>query len=95
MTQSGETLRSGGLEMPMLARLISGSAGRVVQDKTGLTGNYEFALRYNPKPGSSADADDAPSIFTALQEQLRLRLESDRAPLQVVVIDAIERPRPD
>jgi uncharacterized protein (TIGR03435 family) len=96
MMQSGGVLNSGGQDMPMLARLISGAAGRPVRDKTGLTGIYEFTLRYNTQAGTTVESvGDSPSIFTALQEQLGLKLEADHAPLRVVVIDQIERPSPD
>jgi uncharacterized protein (TIGR03435 family) len=66
--------------------------GRVIIDKTGLTGNYEFTLRYTTEPNAT---DDRPSLFTALEEQLGLKLVSDRAPLQVLVVDHIERPTED
>jgi uncharacterized protein (TIGR03435 family) len=63
--------------------------GRIIVDKTGLTGGYEFTLTYKqqPEPG-----DDRASLFTALEEQLGLKLVSDRAPLQILAIDQIERP---
>lgn len=57
-------------------------------DRTGLTGSWDIELTFNPdSPG-----DPRPSLFTALQEQLGLRLEPSRAPVQVLVIDRIERP---
>jgi uncharacterized protein (TIGR03435 family) len=93
MSVSGGTMLSGGLSMADFARNISGLAGRMVMDTTGLDGHYEFTLRYStrPEPGD-ARPGDAPSIFTALQEQLGLKLEPDRTLLRVVVIDRIERP---
>ncbi len=62
-----------------------------VIDKTGLTGLYNIDLTWawNDEPGSG---DNGPSIFTALQEQLGLKLEPAKAPVDVVVIDHIERP---
>ena len=86
---NGPTTRFGGLPLSRLSESLGQPDGRVVIDKTGLTGNYEFTLRYTDK---TAPTDDTPSLFTALQEQLGLRLVPDRAPLQVVVIDGIERP---
>jgi len=86
---NGPVTRFGGLPLSRLSESLGQPDGRVVVDKTGLTGNYEFTLRYTDQP---APSDDTPSLFTALQEQLGLRLVPDRAPLQVVVIDAIERP---
>ena len=78
-------------------------AGRQVIDKTGLQGLYDIKLQWAPDPGlpnpagpgpiASAPADQlGPSLFTALQEQLGLRLESTRGPVQVLVIDHVERP---
>ena len=68
---------------------LSNPAGRLVVDKTGLTGKYEVTLTWawNDDPNSTA-----PSIFTALQDQLGLKLEPAKAPVDVVVIDHIERP---
>jgi uncharacterized protein (TIGR03435 family) len=68
--------------------------GRVVVDKTGLTDSYNFELNFMP-PNRGADPaanDGAPSIFTALQEQLGLRLESRQEPVEFLVIEHIERP---
>jgi uncharacterized protein (TIGR03435 family) len=74
-----------------LAGILSGIVGREVNDKTGLTGLYDIELnwQWNDDPGSG---DTGPSIFTALQEQLGLKLEPAKAPVDVVVIDHLERP---
>ena len=80
----------GGRALSVLASMLAGSAGRVVVDKTGLAGNYEVRLRFMERPSDAPDAP--PNLFTALQEQLGLKLEPDRAPLKVLVIDRIERP---
>jgi uncharacterized protein (TIGR03435 family) len=66
--------------------------GRVIVDKTGLTGRYDFTLRYTLQLRPN---DDTPSIFTAVDEQLGLKLVPDTAPLDVVVVDRIERPTED
>jgi uncharacterized protein (TIGR03435 family) len=75
--------------------------GRPVQDQTGLTGNYDFTLAYSPmQPTSSASPDEAaapsdaarPFIFTAIQEQLGLKLEPAKGKVQRIVIDHIDRP---
>jgi uncharacterized protein (TIGR03435 family) len=68
--------------------------GRLVVDKTGLTGNYDFTLKWTPDTVVSTDAgvDAGPSLFTALQEELGLRLEPGKAPVDVLVIDRVELP---
>jgi uncharacterized protein (TIGR03435 family) len=80
----------GARPLSALATMIRSATERVVIDKTGLKGNYDVTLKYtlasDPPPGA------APNIFTALQEQLGLKLQSDRAPLKVLVVDRIERP---
>jgi uncharacterized protein (TIGR03435 family) len=67
--------------------------GRVVVDKTELTGSYDFKLNFAPPDRLSdpSTAQDAPSIFTAVQEQLGLRLEAQKAPVEFLVIEHVER----
>jgi uncharacterized protein (TIGR03435 family) len=83
---------------------MQGMLGRPVIDKTGLTGNHSISLTFagtdapdfrSPATASPSPTSDAPSIFTALQEQLGLRLNSAQGPVQFLVIDRIERPTPD
>jgi uncharacterized protein (TIGR03435 family) len=77
--------------------------GRVVKDKTGLTGQYNFALNFAPVLGSAprpaTDAapldDSAPSIFVALPQQLGLKLQPGTGTIDVLVIDHVERPTAD
>jgi uncharacterized protein (TIGR03435 family) len=89
-----------------LVGMLSSMLGRPVRDKTGLTGKYDFTLTFTPEPtqpvpgASPPEApptvdSNAPSIFTALQEQLGLKLESARGPVEVLVIDNAERPEPN
>jgi uncharacterized protein (TIGR03435 family) len=97
-------LRAGGTSMAQFATFLSGPAQRMVLDKTGLTGFYDIQLTYTPAPDQLPQQPpppgvqlppidpDGPSLFTALQEQLGLKLESSRAPVDVVVIDSIDRP---
>jgi uncharacterized protein (TIGR03435 family) len=93
----------GGMPMVSLARSLSSLVGRTVMDKTGLTGGYDVELTYAPEglgglpplPNgvSLPDGDpNAPTIFTALREQLGLELESQHAPVDVLVIDSAEPP---
>ena len=67
--------------------------GRVVVDKTGLDGHYDFELKFRPEPPDAAGpAADAPSIFTALSEQLGLRLQPQKVPLDLLTVEHAERP---
>lgn len=81
-----------GVPMAQFAELLSQLTGRVVIDATGLAGNYDFNLQWAP---DSASVSDAPSLVTALQEQLDLRLEPRRVQVPVLVLESIERPDPD
>jgi uncharacterized protein (TIGR03435 family) len=90
-TDSGGALDGGGLTMATLAQILTGPAGRPVFDRTGLTGGYNVLLKWTSLGTDTAPAD-AVSIFTAVQEQLGLKLESGTAPLDVLVIDRVERP---
>lgn len=84
------------MEFFALQLSTSGGLGREVVDKTGLTGNYDFKLEWaagndgNPPPDSNE-----PGLFTAVQEQLGLKLEAQRAPVQTLVIDHAEKPSPN
>jgi len=71
---------------------LSSELGRVVVDKTGIAGKYDLALKWTPVE-SSASIDTGPSIFTAVQEQLGLKLESAKAPVEVLVIDHVAMPQ--
>lgn len=79
-----------------IATLLRSSLRRTVIDKTGLTGRYDFELHWMPD-NTPADSPLAggPSIFTAVQEQLGLKLEPSTAPLDVLVIDSAEKPTPN
>jgi uncharacterized protein (TIGR03435 family) len=70
-----------------LAMFLSSQVGRTVIDKTGLSGKYNFQLNYAPDMGDIS----GPSLFTALQEQLGLKLDSQKGPVEVVVIDSVEK----
>lgn len=70
--------------------LESLASGRI-EDRTGLTGEYDLTLSYS----RGSNDVERPSVFTAIQEQLRLKLEPVRGPVDVLVIDSIERPTPD
>jgi uncharacterized protein (TIGR03435 family) len=89
------------ITMTALAGRLSPIVGRRVLDRTGLAGNFDLDLTYaldspgpgfGPPNGLPPPAPDAPSIFTAVQEQLGLRLQSIRNPTDVLVIDHAEKP---
>jgi uncharacterized protein (TIGR03435 family) len=75
---------------------LTGETQRTVIDKTGLAAKYDFtldwtSLRYGPKDAANLPGAP-PEIFTAVQEQLGLKLESARGPVESVVVDHIEEP---
>ena len=83
--------------LPQLALALESIVGRRVVDATGLPGNFDLVLQWTPTPGldgtsTAASSDDTLSVFTALQEQLGLKLEPARGPVDVLVVDHIERP---
>ena len=78
--------------MADVARALIGAVDRIVVDRTGLNGGFDLDLLWTPNPTPEVSG---PSIFTALQEQLGLKLEAAHAPVDVVVIDRIEQPGPD
>jgi uncharacterized protein (TIGR03435 family) len=85
-----------------LTQELSRELGRVVIDKTWIVGRYDVALKWTPDTGTAPinnriedtapPPDSGPSIFTAIQEQLGLKLESTNGPVQVLVIDHVEMP---
>jgi len=106
MINNGE-VTANDAQLSTLVTVLSRTLGRTIIDKTGLTGNYDFTLAYAPEEGGSQQpgaggaagealpappSDSAPSIFTALQEQLGLKLESTKGPVDVIVVDHIEKP---
>jgi len=84
---TGATLLRGTMDTAALARHLTEVLGRTVIDNTGLKGTWEFSLKW-----AAEDQTDGPSLFTAIQEQLGLRLESTKGPVEVLVIDKAERP---
>lgn len=103
--ESGESRTSGRpghfeatkITMPKLADLIARQAGLPVTDATGLAGVFDFTLEWSPSAdlrvtsadGAAAADTQGPSIFTALEEQLGLRLESRKGPVEILVVDRI------
>ena len=96
-----------GVPISLLVNQLAREVGRQVVDKTGLQGNYDFTLRFTSEqrlgppggpggPGGPGDApppdSSGPSVFTALQEQLGLKLEPQKGAVELLIIDAIEKP---
>lgn len=82
-------LKADALSMGSFARFLSRQAGRPVVDKTGLAGAYDVRLEWSPDQNPESAAE---SIFSALQEQLGLKIEATKAPVSFVVVDSVERP---
>ena len=101
------TITGGAAPMSQLAQFLSQNMGRIVLDKTGLTGNYDFNITYTPDqmpnfngqpgtpPGLPPIDPNGPPLATALQEQLGLKLESQRGPVSMFVVDKVSQPTPD
>jgi uncharacterized protein (TIGR03435 family) len=82
-------LNGRGADMATLARVLRARLGRVVYDHTGLAGFFTFQVNFAADDNVNSDA---PSLFTALQEQLGLKLETQKGPVEVIIIDHAERP---
>ncbi len=78
--------------MATLADKLPEALGRLVVDHTGLKRIYSFELRFAPIQPDVSGNDDGASIFHALQEQLGLKLETTRVPVEVTAIDRAEKP---
>ena len=97
-------LMAGAMTMGEFARELAPQVNRFVLDRTGITGFFDFDVQFTPEQMTPAPPGvlpvppidpNGPSLFTALQEQLGLRLNATRGPVDVLVIDAISRPTPD
>ena len=89
---TSNTFTAFGLPLTNVVRLIASQMSAPIVDDTGLTGAFDVALHWSNDPGAG---DDAPVISTAIREQLGLRLERREVPIEVLVIDHIERPTAD
>ena len=91
-------IAGGGADIGQLAAQLSRLLNSTVLDKTGLSGQYDVDLTFTPEllsaggPPPPGVDPDGPSVFTALQEQLGLKLQSSRGPVDVLVIDHVEHP---
>jgi uncharacterized protein (TIGR03435 family) len=102
------SLHGDGQELKVLVDLLSQFTGKYVRDKTGLTGRYDFDMKLDMQtliglvqklginvPTPNLPQTDGSSVMTVLNEQLGLKLESTRGPVDVLVIDSVQAPTPD
>jgi uncharacterized protein (TIGR03435 family) len=94
MTMGPARIRGGGLTITFLANALTGYTGRMVVDRTGLAGPFDFDLTYAPaaRGAGPGPSDDRPSIYTAVQEQLGLKLEAATAPVEMLVVESASMP---
>lgn len=98
-------MAAGDVPLNQIADMLSGRVRRLVVNKTGLTGNYSFDVQFTPDqlpppgtalpPGAPPIDPNGPSLFTAVQEQLGLKLDSQRGPVEMLVIESISQPTTD
>jgi uncharacterized protein (TIGR03435 family) len=106
--RAGIGMRGDGQTLAALAQLLTQIVGRPVVDRTGLSGLYDFEITFDPQvmlamasqaginlPTANLPQFDSPSLMTALQQDLGLKLDSQRGPGEVLVIDSAEMPTPD
>ena len=103
MSMGRGQLKAKKASIEQLAKLLGNQLGRTVLDKTGLAGDFDFELTWTPDvtgplgpkeggvDGPPPVDPGGPSIFTAIQEQLGLKLESQKGPVEILVIDSVER----
>jgi uncharacterized protein (TIGR03435 family) len=84
-------IRIQGAGMDKLAFILSDALGRTVVDKTGVTGNYDIDLKWTPDD-QQGTPNAGPTLFTAIQEQLGLKLEPAKGPVNTLVVDHVEKP---
>lgn len=101
LSQSGVHVGDGKLKvtnipMSFLADTLSNRVDKIVLDKTGLIGRYDLQMSWSPEElTSKGNAPVGPSLFTALQEQLGLKLVSQKGPVEILVVDHVEKPSPN
>jgi len=100
-------ITAGSIALSNFAQMLGSMLNRPIYDRTNLTGNFDIQLEYTPDqmpqlppgatlpPGLTLPSPDGPSLLTAVQEQLGLKLEATRGPVDVLVVDSVEQPAPD
>ena len=92
MTMSRSQITAVGVPTSNIAANLASQTQRNVIDKTGLTGRYDFTLKWTPTELEGKADNNDPDLFTALQEQLGLKLEPSKGPVDTLVVDYVERP---
>jgi uncharacterized protein (TIGR03435 family) len=101
MRVSNGRVQFGGRPLSTFTSVLTTLTQRRIVDRTGLTGDWEFDISFLPPPSAITGVEppapdpDAPSLFTVLQERLGLKLQAARIPMQVMVVDRVERPEQD
>jgi uncharacterized protein (TIGR03435 family) len=100
LTGRSGAIMAGGYPLSQFTRFLAPQVQRVVVDRTGLSGDWDIDLAFTPPQAAgstdaSASDPNSTSLFTALQEQLGLKLEPARGPVEVLVIDRVAQPTPD
>lgn len=91
-SREGHQIKAHHISMKLLASALSGYIGDQVLDMTGLTGLFDLTLDFSVDESMSADRTSGPTVFEAAQWQLGLKLEARKGPVEVVVIDHVEKP---
>ncbi len=99
-TISNDDLTATAIPLSGFAETLAGQLNKTVIDKTGLVGDYDLKLKWTPEEDSNTAADNgstehSPDLFTALQEQLGLKLEATKGPVTTLVVDHAEQPTPN
>jgi uncharacterized protein (TIGR03435 family) len=101
------SITASSIALANFASMLGSMLNRPIYDRTNLTGNFDIQLEYTPDqmpqippgvtlpPGLTLPSPDGPSLSTALQEQLGLKLDNTRGPVDVLVVDSVEQPMPD
>jgi len=97
---NNDDLTATAISLSSFAETLAGQLNHTVIDKTGLTGDYDFKLKWTPEEQANSTADNGttdrpPDLFTALQEQLGLKLEATKGPVTTLVVDHAEQPSPN
>jgi uncharacterized protein (TIGR03435 family) len=98
LSNGAGVMKGGGRTLATLAEILAGFVtDRMVIDRTGLAGEFDFELRWTAQnlQATQPSPSDSPPIFVALREQLGLKLEAQRGPVEFLVIDRVQHPEPN